>query len=87
MSLSELSKEILKMDYKQRQLKYVELILSHKIFNWALKQRFESGSILTKARDNPTDITLTAGGRWIQIDIEGDYSDYYRADVKCNNNL
>lgn len=47
-SLSELSKEILKMDYKQRQLKYVELILSHKIFNWALKQRFESGSILTK---------------------------------------
>ena len=47
-SLSELSKEILKMDYKQRQLKYVELILSHKIFNWALKQRFEFGSILTK---------------------------------------
>ena len=50
-------------------------------------QTIISGSIVTKTRDNPKDIVLTAGGKWIQVDIEGNYSDYYRADVKCNNNL
>lgn len=47
-NLSQIGKNILKLDYKKRQLKYVELILSHKIFNWALNERFATGELLRK---------------------------------------
>lgn len=48
-SLTKLGKNILSMDFKHRQLKYIELILQHHIFNWALRKRFETGATLNKA--------------------------------------
>ncbi len=47
-SLTKLGKIILSMDFKHRQLKYIELILQHHIFNWALRKRFETGATLNK---------------------------------------
>ena len=43
-----LCKRILKMNYKQRQLYFVKLILEHEIFKWALIKRFSTGEQLDK---------------------------------------
>ena len=41
--LSDKGKRILSLNYKQRQLAYCDCILSHKVFNNALKKHFETG--------------------------------------------
>jgi len=47
-SLSETGKQILSLNYKQRQLAYCRLILEHKAFNDTLKKYFDSGGSLSK---------------------------------------
>lgn len=46
--LSEKCKNILKLKFKQRQLKYCECVLSHKVFSDVLKLYFDSGDMLSK---------------------------------------
>lgn len=44
-----LCKKILKMNYRDRQLKYVEQMMKHEIFKCALNLRFTTGLPLVKA--------------------------------------
>ena len=45
MFLTKIGKEVMKLNYKDRQLKLVELILQHKIFNVLFLESYESGMI------------------------------------------
>lgn len=46
--ITPLCKKLLKMNYKERKLYFVELILKHEIFRWALNQRVITGLSLKK---------------------------------------
>jgi hypothetical protein len=43
--LSEKGKQILNLNYKQRQLAYCDLIISHKVFGDVLRKCFENGNM------------------------------------------
>ncbi|MBN2734873.1 MAG: hypothetical protein JXQ82_08480 [Methanomicrobiaceae archaeon] len=47
-SLTDYGRQILKMQYKQRQLEYVRCILSHRIFHEVLRAYFETGEMPNK---------------------------------------